>query len=148
MILSFICFVKVLIRVPPDILILWGSWFHSFVPLHFIRCCFLLLFACVLCRSFVCLVLCWWIARFSIKCRNGAPPLGDSRTMMMVMLMMWTDTNRLKLWLGFIPEYPFDQYTGFFFFYYFTYIYIYRPGFYISPYNTTWLAWRALENTH
>ena len=45
-------------------------------------------------------------------CRNGIPPLGDSKTMMMVMMMMKTDTNRLELWLGFIPEYPFDQYTG------------------------------------
>ena len=45
-------------------------------------------------------------------CRNGVPPLGDSKTMMMVMMMMKTDTNRLELWLGFIPEYPFDQYTG------------------------------------
>ena len=45
-------------------------------------------------------------------CHNGVPPLGDSRTMMMVMMMMKTDTNRLELRLGFIPEYPFDQYTG------------------------------------
>ena len=50
----------------------------------------------------------------SDMCHNGIPPLGVSKTMIivMMMMMMMTDTNRLELWLGFIPEYLFDQYTG------------------------------------
>ena len=58
-------------------------------------------------------ILSFWHAVINEYCRNGIPPLGDSRTMMMVMMMMMkTDTNRLELGLGFIPEYPFDLYTG------------------------------------
>ena len=53
------------------------------------------------------------IRRICICVVMGFPPLGDSKTMMMmVMMMMKTDTNRFELRLGFIPEYPFDQYTG------------------------------------
>ena len=44
-------------------------------------------------------------------CRNGFPPQGDSRTMIGIMMVMKTDTNRVALWPGFITQYPVDQYT-------------------------------------